>query len=181
MLLTNRENSVLTSIRVLPRRSEAVVLIGGRRGSATWRIEMRKSPRIVPGAPAIPIGRAVAGPAEVGQVAADRDGAEAPAFTALVSGYASGHGLSDRETIVLLLGAQGLHRKAVASRLGCSPGTVDTYWRRILRKTGLSCQSAVNAALLSMAVQTSRAADHNLSNVTRHEKQDKTPHGGRSI
>jgi len=38
-------------------------------------------------------------------------------------------------TAVLSCGARGLHRKATASYLGCSAGTVDTYWRRILSKT----------------------------------------------
>ncbi len=59
-------------------------------------------------------------------------------------------GLSVREATVLVLAAgSGLHRKAAADRLGCSPGTVDTYWRRILRKSGQSSQLELLAVLLS--------------------------------
>jgi hypothetical protein len=37
--------------------------------------------------------------------------------------------------------------KEAAWQLGCSPGTVQTYWRRVLRKTGTASQSELFAAL----------------------------------
>jgi len=49
------------------------------------------------------------------------------ALASLVRRYAAAHRLSERETAVLSCGARGLHRKATASYLGCSAGTVDTY------------------------------------------------------
>jgi DNA-binding CsgD family transcriptional regulator len=70
----------------------------------------------------------------------------------LVSRYALRHMLSGRETSVLELAAVGLHRKEVSSRLGCSPGTVDTYWRRIFRKTNRGSECAVLADVLAFAV-----------------------------
>jgi DNA-binding CsgD family transcriptional regulator len=74
------------------------------------------------------------------------------AINALVTGYGQSHGLSRRETSVLVLGVSGLHRKEAAYQLGCSPGTVDTYWRRILRKTSARSQAEVFAELLLIAV-----------------------------
>jgi DNA-binding CsgD family transcriptional regulator len=51
-----------------------------------------------------------------------------------------------------MLAALGLHRKEVASRLGCGGTTVDTYWRRIARKTRAESQAEVMATLLSLAL-----------------------------
>jgi DNA-binding NarL/FixJ family response regulator len=95
----------------------------------------------------------------------------------LVTSYAASYALSSRETMVLSLGAEGLHRKAVAARLGCSAGTVDTYWVRILRKTGLESQAAVHAALLRLALsqETSALQNSHSDDDERTEKQDKTP------
>jgi DNA-binding CsgD family transcriptional regulator len=74
------------------------------------------------------------------------------AVSGLVRQFAQLYRLSGRETNVLVLAAAGLHRKESAFRLGCSPGTVDTYWRRIFRKTGQTCQPELFAALLAFAV-----------------------------
>lgn len=64
--------------------------------------------------------------------------------------------LSTREAMVLILTAgAGVHRKEAAHLLGCSAGTVDTYWRRILRKSKLGSQLELLAALLSYSVQDS--------------------------
>lgn len=64
--------------------------------------------------------------------------------------------LSTREAMVLILTAgAGVHRKEAAHLLGCSPGTVDTYWRRILRKSKLGSQLELLAALLSFSVEDS--------------------------
>jgi DNA-binding CsgD family transcriptional regulator len=79
-------------------------------------------------------------------------------LVALVGDYAEAHGLSGQERAVLLLGARGLHRKGAAVHLGCSPGTVDTYWNRILRKRQLSSQLEVLAELLSLALDGSTRA-----------------------
>jgi DNA-binding CsgD family transcriptional regulator len=71
---------------------------------------------------------------------------------AIIQSFARYYRLSQREASVLNLFALGLHRKESAFQLGCSPGTVDTYWRRIFRKTGTPAQSELFAALLSFAV-----------------------------
>jgi DNA-binding NarL/FixJ family response regulator len=74
------------------------------------------------------------------------------ALDRLVTSFALSHGLSNQETAVLRLAAEGVHRKEAAFRLGCQAGTVDTYWRRIFRKTGWTDQSEIYAALLSFAL-----------------------------
>jgi DNA-binding CsgD family transcriptional regulator len=67
--------------------------------------------------------------------------------------FAYAYGLSVREgAIVLLAAGFGLHRKETAHRLSCSPGTIDTYWRRILHKTGHDSQLALMASLLGFAL-----------------------------
>jgi DNA-binding CsgD family transcriptional regulator len=58
------------------------------------------------------------------------------AIFGLVRGFGSKHGLSVRETEVLFRLVDGDCRKQAATALGCSAGTVDTYWRRILAKSG---------------------------------------------
>ena len=73
-------------------------------------------------------------------------------LSALVERYADVYGLSRRERAVLSLGARGLHRKGMATELGCSPGTVNTYWNRILKKLRLSSQAEVLAHLLRLAL-----------------------------
>ena len=70
----------------------------------------------------------------------------------VVEQFAATHGLSVRETGVLQLAASGFHRKETAYRLGCSLGTVDTYWRRLLRKTGCQDQWRLYADLLLFAI-----------------------------
>jgi DNA-binding CsgD family transcriptional regulator len=75
----------------------------------------------------------------------------APAVDNVVYRFARAHRLSLRERGVLALCAGGLHRKEVAFRLGCSAGTVDTYWRRIFKKTSATSQCEVLAALLTLA------------------------------
>ena len=44
-------------------------------------------------------------------------------------------------------------RKETAHRLRCSSGTIDTYWRRILGKSGLESPLQVLAAVLAFAVK----------------------------
>ena len=95
---------------------------------------------------------------------------------ALVERYASVHGLSRRERAVLALGARGLHRKGMATELGCSAGTVNTYWNRILRKLRLTSQAEVLAHLLELAL-TAPPVDDATDCI---EDQDKTPRGRRT-
>jgi DNA-binding CsgD family transcriptional regulator len=73
-------------------------------------------------------------------------------FAQFVRRFGQEYGLSSRETDVLTLTALGLHRKEVAFRLGCQWATVDTYWRRIARKTRSTSQAEVMAALLWAAL-----------------------------
>lgn len=79
------------------------------------------------------------------------DGTVPSLVAAVVASYARRHRLSTRETSVLQLTAGGVHRKETAARLRCGIATVDTYWRRILRKTGLASQVEVLAAVLCHA------------------------------
>jgi DNA-binding CsgD family transcriptional regulator len=100
---------------------------------------------------------------------------EARALAALVDRYADLHGLSKRERAVLLLGARGLHRKGMATELGCSPGTVNTYWNRILRKLTLSSQAEVLARLISLALRSGWSREEARDGAACIEDQDKTP------
>jgi DNA-binding CsgD family transcriptional regulator len=71
---------------------------------------------------------------------------------AIVREFAIDRQLSHRETDVLLYALQGFNRKEVALSLGCSPCTVNTYWRRILRKTKRSSQSELFVAVVLFAL-----------------------------
>ena len=105
-----------------------------------------------------------------------RDQGHLDKLAALVGRYADLHGLSNRERAVLTLGARGLHRKGMATELGCSPGTVNTYWNRILKKLRLTSQAEVLAHLLRLALgaaTTGEAGDC-------IEDQDTTPTVGRT-
>lgn len=50
-----------------------------------------------------------------------------------------------REHQVLVLAAEGMTDKEIARKLGISPETVATYWRRILQKTGAASRTEVVA------------------------------------
>lgn len=54
---------------------------------------------------------------------------------ALARAYGHAHGLSPRETEVLEHALSGEVRKQCAHGLGCSTGSVASYWQRIYRKT----------------------------------------------
>jgi len=70
-----------------------------------------------------------------------------------ITEFANSLRLSAQEAAVLSLAAgSGLHRKETAERLGCRPGTVDTYWRRILRKSGYGSKLELFSALLSFSL-----------------------------
>ena len=70
----------------------------------------------------------------------------------LVDLFSNDYSLSPREANVLLLATAGLHRKKIADRLGCSVATIDTYWRRLFKKTGTTSQCQVFAVLIIRAV-----------------------------
>jgi DNA-binding CsgD family transcriptional regulator len=78
----------------------------------------------------------------------------------VIARFAAANHLSQRETALLSLLTVGLGRKDAASRLGCSLGTIDTYRRRIFRKTGSSSQAELFGALLGVAF---RALDEALA------------------
>jgi DNA-binding NarL/FixJ family response regulator len=67
----------------------------------------------------------------------------------------SGYHLSEREEQVLRQIARGLTHGQIATRLGISPHTVDTYVKRIRAKLGVG-----NKAELTRAALLGRAADH---------------------
>jgi DNA-binding CsgD family transcriptional regulator len=67
-----------------------------------------------------------------------------------------------REEQVLVLAARGLTDKEIASKLGISPDTVCTYWRRILAKYQASSRTEVVAKYAS---ERSKAAVENLQYV----------------
>jgi DNA-binding CsgD family transcriptional regulator len=67
-----------------------------------------------------------------------------------------------REEQVLVLAAGGLTDKEIAVRLGISPDTVGTYWRRILAKFDASSRTEVVAKYME---QRNRAALENLEYV----------------
>jgi len=64
-------------------------------------------------------------------------------YTAAAREYARAHGLSARETEVLALALAGQVRKQCAAHLGCSTGSVSSYWQRIYNKTGRRQQEDV--------------------------------------
>src|SRR5580658_1275876 len=67
-----------------------------------------------------------------------------------------------REEQVLVLAARGLTDKEIAIRLGISPDTVGTYWRRILAKYQAASRTEVVA---KYAEDRSKAAVENLQYV----------------
>ena len=71
---------------------------------------------------------------------------------AVVNRFAVPYQLSVREATVLALAALGLRRKESAFCLHCSAATVDTYWRRIFRKTQRASQAELFAALLLFGI-----------------------------
>src|SRR5271154_2698837 len=67
-----------------------------------------------------------------------------------------------REEQVLVLAARGLTDKEIAVKLGISPDTVGTYWRRILAKYQAASRTEVVAKYAS---ERSKAAVDNLQYV----------------
>ena len=67
--------------------------------------------------------------------------------------YARVHGLSARETEVLAHALAGEVRKQCAARIGCSAGTVSTYWQRIYNKTGQRQQEDVLRDVLRFVLE----------------------------
>jgi DNA-binding CsgD family transcriptional regulator len=85
--------------------------------------------------------------------------AEARFSTAVVNTvaeFAVHHRQSEREADILALAAMRIHAKEGAARVGCHPSSHNTYWRRIIRKTGNGSRCEVLAALLSFSLQAPR-------------------------
>lgn len=61
----------------------------------------------------------------------------------LIRRYAIAHKLSNRERQVLLASIIGTHDKLLADQIGCSRGTITTYWKRIFGKIGRRSQKDV--------------------------------------
>lgn len=66
--------------------------------------------------------------------------------------FAQHHGLSERETEVLLAATQGHEDEAICKILDVQSGTVRTYWKRIFKKTGEHNQRNVMGAVLRFAL-----------------------------
>jgi len=62
--------------------------------------------------------------------------------------FAKAYGLSPRESALLRHAVLGLNNDEAASALGCTRGTVATFWHRIFKKTGVSGQRDVMILLL---------------------------------
>lgn len=94
-----------------------------------------------------------------------------------------------RQEQILLMAAEGLTDKEIANRLGLSPETVGTYWRRILAKYSACSRTEVVAKVIRLQAQASlsqaedlnlslqEVTDHLLLELSRHgENQENSPH-----
>jgi DNA-binding CsgD family transcriptional regulator len=70
----------------------------------------------------------------------------------VVAHFGERHGLSVRERLVVLLAAQGHSTKETSLAMECEQGTVNVYWSRIRRKTGLISRGRLFASLLDEAL-----------------------------
>ena len=97
--------------------------------------------------------------AESLEIVLDRaDGSKRPrkpngiAFRGLVSRFAESHRLSARECLVVQWTAPGYSIKETSDAMGCEIATINVYWLRIRRKTGLGSRLEVVARLLEIAL-----------------------------
>lgn len=65
-----------------------------------------------------------------------------------IASFAKAYALSPRETALLQHTVLGLNNDEAAAALGCTRGTVATFWHRIFKKTGVSGQRDVMILLL---------------------------------
>jgi len=65
-----------------------------------------------------------------------------------IAPFAKAYGLSPRETALLRHTVLGMNNDEAAAALGCTRGTVATFWHRIFKKTGVSGQRDVLILLL---------------------------------
>src|SRR5262249_53702870 len=75
-----------------------------------------------------------------------------------VSDYASGRGLSERQTIVLARYLEGWNDKRIAESCRCTQATVYEHWRRMARKCGSRLKSEVVADFHSFLAAGTRVA-----------------------
>jgi DNA-binding CsgD family transcriptional regulator len=78
---------------------------------------------------------------------------------AVVREFSVKNRLSPREETVVRAAADGRDRKSSAALLGCSAGTVDTYWGRIFKKTGCRSQTEVFAKVVQFGITLRAPAD----------------------
>lgn len=78
--------------------------------------------------------------------------------TSAARAYARAHGLSQRETEVLEHALVGEVRKQSADGIGCHPGSVARYWRRIYRKTNTHAHDEVVLDVLRFVLEQRRPA-----------------------
>lgn len=89
---------------------------------------------------------------------------------------ADSYALSRRERQVLGLTMCGVHTKAIASQLGCSPKTVEEYWRRMYRKTGKRAKLEIVAEVLAESLA-SPALRSNDGGVRIHRRRSERREG----
>jgi DNA-binding NarL/FixJ family response regulator len=68
-----------------------------------------------------------------------------------VDEFADQFRLSPSERAVVNLSTRGIHSKAVADQLRCAPATIDSHWKRVLRKSQTSDRQTVISQLLNTA------------------------------
>lgn len=117
-------------------RRPAVAVITGTCDGDRWLALQRRTEMMVPKPISLEAIRRV--------VAVMANRTESP----FVGAFAARHRLSPRETRLLELAVEGVTNKEAAEVLGCSVGTIATYWQRIFAKTEQRSQRDVVAAIL---------------------------------
>ncbi|MGC4094522.1 MAG: hypothetical protein QM756_42730 [Polyangiaceae bacterium] len=84
------------------------------------------------------------------------EGVIARDWRAAVNRYATVHRLSPQELRLLLAAIAGESDKDAAAGLGCTRGTIGSYWQRIFAKTGQRPRAAVIAHVLRSTVTLDR-------------------------
>jgi DNA-binding NarL/FixJ family response regulator len=75
--------------------------------------------------------------------------------------YGKEFGLSEREVAVLKATVHGLDLDGTAAALGCRPGTVRTYWARLLKKTNAGSRAqSLGHVIRWMSGELARARPH---------------------
>jgi DNA-binding response OmpR family regulator len=83
-----------------------------------------------------------------------------------IDDYGREFGLSERELAVLKLAINGLDVDATANRLGCRPGTIRTYWARVLHKTDARSREQSLSHVIRWLVRTPSGATPSTQSAT---------------